>query len=145
MEGKFVINRQGLTLAPEERLRNDKCLEVNINQIEGIEEFASLHKLLKFLYCLPFELNQNAPWLQLQLTEQFDVCYFHDPSLNRYLPHMDSNLTAEGDTGVKLTLIYNIGPGELIVTSKNDAKTTMAAGSLVALKSRKVEYGMKGS
>jgi hypothetical protein len=58
---------------------------------------------------------------------------------------MDSNLTAEGDTGVKLTLIYNIGPGELIVTSKNDAKTTMAAGSLVALKSRKVEYGMKGS
>ena len=58
---------------------------------------------------------------------------------------MDSNLTAEGDTGVKLTLIYNIGPGELIVTSKNDEKTTMAAGSLVALKSRKVEYGMKGS
>ena len=58
---------------------------------------------------------------------------------------MDSNLTAEGDTGVKLTLIYNIGPGELIVTSKNDAKTKMAAGSLVALKSRKVEYGMKGS
>lgn len=53
-------------------------------------------------------------------------------------------MTAEGDTGVKLTLIFNIGPGELIVTSKNNDKM-IAPGSLLALKSRKVEYGMKGS
>jgi hypothetical protein len=53
-------------------------------------------------------------------------------------------MTAEGDTGVKLTLIYNIGPGELIVTYKNNAKM-IAPGSIVAMKSRKVEYGMKGS
>ena len=56
---------------------------------------------------------------------------------------MDSNMTNESDTGVKLTLIYNIGPGELIVSSKNNDKM-IAPGSLLALKSRKVEYGMKG-
>jgi hypothetical protein len=72
------------------------------------------------------------------------VCYFHDPFLNRHLPHMDSNLTAEGDTGVKLTVIFNIGPGEFTVTYKNE-KLTVAPGSVVALKSRKVEYGMRGS
>ena len=31
MEGKFEINRQGLTLPPDERLRNDKALSININ------------------------------------------------------------------------------------------------------------------
>ena len=57
---------------------------------------------------------------------------------------MDSNLTPEGDTGVKLTLLFNIGPGELTVSYKNDQKLTVAPGSLVCLKSRKVEYGVKG-
>ena len=65
MEGKFEINRQGLTLPPEERLRNDKALSININQIEGIEEYIYLHKLIKLIYCVPFELNLHAPWLQL--------------------------------------------------------------------------------
>jgi hypothetical protein len=53
-------------------------------------------------------------------------------------------MTNESDTGVKLTLIYNIGPGELIVSCKNNDKM-IAPGSIVAMKSRKVEYGMKGS
>ncbi len=58
---------------------------------------------------------------------------------------MDSNITTEGDTGVKLTLIYVIGPGDIEITFKNDMNSkSVSPGTLVALKSRKVEYGIRG-
>lgn len=52
-------------------------------------------------------------------------------------------MTAEGDTGVKMTLIYVIGPGEMVLTVKNESSKTVSPGTLVALKSRKVEYGIR--
>ncbi len=58
---------------------------------------------------------------------------------------MDSNIASEGDTGVKLTLIYVIGPGDTEITFKNDMTSkSVSPGTLVELKSRKVEYGIRG-
>lgn len=57
---------------------------------------------------------------------------------------MDSSMTKEGDTGVKLTLIYVIGPGDVTMTTTGEAYT-FKAGTLVAIKSRKVYYGIKGT
>ena len=90
IEGKFEISRQGIMLPPEQRPRNDKTFSYNITQIEGIEEYKDLHTLTKYLYCLPFELNMHAPWLQLQLTEHFEVAYYNDSAHTWHRMHMDS-------------------------------------------------------
>jgi hypothetical protein len=39
--------------------RRDKSISLNFNDIEKIEEFKELHKLLKYFYFLPFELNMQ--------------------------------------------------------------------------------------
>lgn len=65
MEGKFEVSRQGVLLSAADRPRNDKTFAFNLGILEGIDEYKDLHSLAKLMYCIPFELNMNAPWLQL--------------------------------------------------------------------------------
>jgi hypothetical protein len=43
----------------------DKSFSYNFVEIEKIEEFKDLHRLSKYLYFLPFELNMLLSSLQL--------------------------------------------------------------------------------
>ncbi|TNV71930.1 hypothetical protein FGO68_gene2166 [Halteria grandinella] len=151
IEGRFDITRQGLLLPPEERPRNDKTFQFNMGNLEGIEEYKDLHALTKLLYCLPFELNQHAPMLQLQLTEHFEVSFLSPPDSLWYRMHLDSGFgrtESDFDTGIKITCIY-------IVSSQNESLTVslkngdnmeemrVKSNTLVVLKSRRVAYDIR--
>jgi hypothetical protein len=106
MEGKFEVSRAGVLLAAEERPRNDKVFSFNLPSIEKIEEYKDMHKIARLLYCLPFELNMKAPFLQLQLTEHIEISFFSPPDSLWHRRHKDSGLTKETDTGIKVTLLF---------------------------------------
>ena len=67
-----------------------------------------MHALSKLLYCLPFELNQHVPLLQLQLTEHFEISYFSHPDHLWHRRHTDSGFTKVSDTGIKITALFAI-------------------------------------
>ena len=46
-------------LPVEQRIRTDKTLSYNINEIEKIEEFSYVHRLTRLLYFIAFELNMH--------------------------------------------------------------------------------------
>ena len=146
---KAVESRVGILLPPDQRPRNDKHFDFNITQIEGIEEYKELHAVARLLYCIPFEMNMRASWLQLQLSEHFEVSYYQEGLWHR--KHIDSGFSkteADFDTGVKVTFLYAIGKGEatvqIWVEGELKKEVAMTSNTLIIMKSRRVEYEITG-
>lgn len=122
--------------------------------MEKIEEYKDLHTLSKLLYCLPFELNMHAPWLQLQLSEHFEVSYFAQPDHLWIRKHADSGFGKQAtesdfDTGVKVTALFVVnrvkrGANPILkiwVDNSEECVTKELKDNLiVVLKSRRVSY-----
>ena len=129
-----------MLLPAEERPRNDKVFAFNLGSLEGIDEYKALHAVAKLLYCIPFELNMHASWLQLQLTEHFEVAYFGHPDNLWHRMHRDGGIQDQ-DTGVKITILLALCR-ETGATLKLEDGTTMPLrnNTLILLKSRTVAY-----
>ncbi|CDW75041.1 UNKNOWN [Stylonychia lemnae] len=160
IEGKFQIQKSLLPL--EQRIRNDKVLPFNINEIEKIDEFAQLHKITKLVYFLPFELNMHLNYMQLQITDHFEASYFGGADHNQHKLHADSGF-GEFNTGLKITVLLIINDdksvdsdyGQLIIEQDGQGNGSeggeqvqqkainLRNNTLVVLMSRKVRYEIK--
>ena len=111
MEGKFQVRKVHTAGVP--LTRNDKFMNVDLTNLEGVDEFRTLRQLVRLLFFIPFEINKKVS-LNLQVSETFELSFMdHD---HTYINRRAESTFGKHDTGVKLTIVFAI-------SSKNESPT----------------------
>eukprot|EP00828_Plagiopyla_frontata_P007529 TRINITY_DN13562_c0_g1_i2.p1 TRINITY_DN13562_c0_g1~~TRINITY_DN13562_c0_g1_i2.p1 ORF type:complete len:193 (+),score=12.18 TRINITY_DN13562_c0_g1_i2:298-876(+) len=130
IEGRFEVQED-----QQQKFRTDQVLWVSLSEIDK-NQFAAAFYICKLLAAIPFEFNSKTSF-RCQASELFQFCYCNQ---SHWVVSRDNN--EQKDNGKMLSVIYfpTDHEAQLEVNGQN---IIVGPDSLLILKSRKVDYGLK--